>query len=93
MTIMMISMSQLNPEEDKVMGVEVSSNHYTGKSFSEALILASTNPQYDNMFIDLPVQYMKTASSEHVVYKNCFECQNKNKITIYVHTQLVVFMC
>ena len=50
----------------------------TGKSFSEALILASTNPQYDKrLFIDLPVQYMKTTSSEHVVYINCFECQNK----------------
>ena len=58
----------------------------TGKSFSEALILASTNPQYDKrLFIDLPVQYMKTTSSEHVVYINCFECQNKNKNPIYVH--------
>ena len=32
-----------------------------GKSFSEALILASTDPQYvKRLFIDLPVQYMKT---------------------------------
>ena len=32
----------------------------TGKSFSEALILASTNPQYDKrLFIELQVQYMK----------------------------------
>jgi hypothetical protein len=39
---------------------------YTGKSLSEALILASTNPQYDKrLFIELPVQYMKTTSSEH----------------------------
>ena len=46
---------------------------HTGKSFSEALILASTNPQYDErLFIDLPVQYMKTTSLEHVVYINCF---------------------
>ena len=45
----------------------------TGKSLSEALILGSTNPQYDKiLFIDLPVQYMKTTSSEHVVYTNCF---------------------
>ena len=45
----------------------------TSKSLSEALILASTNPQYDKiLFIDLPVQYMKTTSSEHVVYTNCF---------------------
>ena len=37
----------------------------TGKSFSEALILASTKPQYDNrLFIELQVQYKKTASSE-----------------------------
>ena len=38
----------------------------TGKSLSEALILGSTNPQYvKRLFIDLPVQYMKTTSSEH----------------------------
>ena len=59
----------------------------TGKSFLEALILASTTPQYDKrLFIDLPVLYMKTTCSEHVVYINCFECQNKTKKkTIYVH--------
>ena len=54
----------------------------TGKSFSEALILASTNPQYDRrLYIPLnyvQVQYMKIASSEHVVYMNCSECQKKN---------------
>ena len=33
---------------------------------SEALVFASTNPQYDNrLFIELPVPYMKTPSSEH----------------------------
>ena len=52
----------------------------TGKSLSEALILVSTNPQYDErLFIELQVQYMKIASAEHVVYINCSECQNKNK--------------
>ena len=52
----------------------------TGKSLSEAFILTSTNPQYDKiLFIDLSVQYMKTTSSEHAVYMNCSECQNKNK--------------
>ena len=51
----------------------------TGKSFSEALILTSTNPKYDNrLFIESPVLYIKILSSEHVVYINCFECQNKN---------------
>ena len=38
----------------------------TGESMSEALISASTNPQYDNrLFIELPLQYMKIPSSEH----------------------------
>ena len=38
----------------------------TGKSLSKAFILTSTNPEYDEiLFIDLPVQYMKTTSSEH----------------------------
>ena len=46
---------------------------HTGKSLLEALILASTYPQYDKrLFIDLPVQYMKNTSSERVVYINCF---------------------
>ena len=45
----------------------------TGKFLSEALILASTKPQYDNrLFIELRVQYMKIPSSEHIVYTNCF---------------------
>ena len=49
----------------------------TGKSLSEGLILVSINPQYDKrLLIDLPVQYIETTSSEHVVYTNCSECQN-----------------
>ena len=52
----------------------------TGKSLSEALIFVSPNPQYDNrLLIELRVQYEENTSSEHVVYKNCFECHNKNK--------------
>ena len=40
----------------------------TGKSLSEALIFASTDPQYDKrLFIELRDQYMKIASLEHVV--------------------------
>ena len=43
-----------------------SAPHSTGKSLSEALIFASTNPQHDNrLFIELPFQYMKIPSSEH----------------------------
>ena len=38
----------------------------TGKSMSETLVFASTNPQYDNrLSIELPVQYMNIRSSEH----------------------------
>ena len=38
----------------------------TGKSFSEVLILASTNPQYDKrLSIELSLQYMKIPSLEH----------------------------
>ena len=43
---------------------------------SEALIFASTNPQYDDrLFIETQVQYMKIPSSEHGVTFR----------TIYVH--------
>ena len=36
----------------------------TGRSLSEALIFASTNAQFDGrLFIELPVQYMKTPRS------------------------------
>ena len=66
----------------------------TGKSFSEALILASTNPQYDErLFIALRVQYMITTSSEHVVYINCSECQNKNKEQFLYTCSKLYFSC
>ena len=62
----------------------------TDKSLSEAFILTSTNPQYDNRLSnDLPAQYMKATSSEHeenmmctqIVF--CFDIQN-NFCTQYV---------
>ena len=75
------------------MAVRKNEYKFTGKSFSEALILAcaSTNPQYDKrLFIELQVQYMKIASLKHVVYINCSECQNKNrKKTICVHNMFL----
>ena len=44
----------------------------TGKFFSEALILASTNPLNDKrFFIELQVQYMKIVSSEHAQNMLC----------------------
>ena len=37
-----------------------------GKSLSEALNFASINSKYDNrLLMELPVQYMKTTSTEH----------------------------
>ena len=45
----------------------------TGESFSEALFLASTNPQYDKgLFMDLPVQNMKLQTTQSV-YTTCSE--------------------
>ena len=65
----------------------------TGKSMSEALIFASTNPQYDNrLFIELPVEYMKIPSSEHVVYISCSEYQNKKQFVYTTCSELVAFM-
>ena len=65
----------------------------TGKSFSEALILASTNPKYDTrLFIALPVQYMKTTRSVHVVYINCSECENKKQFVYTTSSEPVVFL-
>ena len=53
------------------------------------------NPQYDRrLFIELQVQYMKIASSEHVVYiANCSECQKKNNLHMYTTCyDLAIFM-
>ena len=49
----------------RVLKIGTSSvHHLTGKSLSEALIFASTNPQYnERLFIELQVQYMKITSS------------------------------
>ena len=51
---------------DATPTVQIHTGHpvCTGKSFSEALILVSTNPQYDKrLFIELQVQYVKIPSS------------------------------
>ena len=64
----------------------------------EAIILAWTNPKYDNrLLIELQAQYMKITSSEHVAYIHCSEFPNKTnkQKTIYVHNsscELVIFM-
>ena len=72
--------------EFRIYDINLQKKSCTGKSMSEPLIFASTNPQYDNrLFIELRVQYMKIASSEHVVYTNCFVVFVLTFRTIYVH--------
>ena len=56
----------------------------TGKSLSEAVILMSTNPQYNVRL------FIKIASSEHV-YINCSEFQNKNKNNLSTHVLSLQF--
>ena len=52
--------------------------NHTGKSLSEALIFASTNPQYDDrLFIELNYKFntwkfQAQTWGENVVYRNCF---------------------
>ena len=72
----------------------------TGKSLSEALIFASTNPQYDDrLFVELQVQYTKIPSSEHwenmlctqIVF--CFDIQNNSPHVLSLEfscTELVI---
>ena len=54
---------------ENVKQISVTLDKVTGKSFSEALLLASTNQQYDKrlfiLIIELPVQHMKATSAEH----------------------------
>ena len=66
---------------------------WTDKSFSEALNLASTNPQYDKrLLIELPVQYMRIPSSEHVVYTNCFLFWYSEQLMYTTCSELGIFM-
>ena len=63
----------------------------SGKSFLEALIFASTNPQYDDrLFIELQVQYMKIASSEHGQNMLCTKIVLNVKTKNNLYTQQVL---
>ena len=50
----------------------------TGKSFSEALILASVNPQYDKrLFIEFPEKHMfRACCVQKLYFCFCFDIQN-----------------
>ena len=54
-----------------------------GKSLSEALTLHKLT---HNMTRDCSLNYPKNTSSQHVVYKYCFECQKQK--TIFEHNLL-----
>ena len=57
---------------------------HAGKSLSEALIFASTDPQYDDrLFIELQVQYMKIPSSN--LGRTCVQKLFLTFRTIFVH--------
>ena len=73
-------------------------SYSTGKSFSEALIFASTNPQYDNRLLIVHENCKLRISAKHVAYTNCyflfcFDIQN-NLCTQHVLTcsELGIFM-
>ena len=67
-------------------GFVIQYNHdCTGYSLSEALILASINPKYDDrLFVELPVQYLLRCIS------NCSEGKNKNNLMYTTCTELVI---
>jgi hypothetical protein len=68
----------------------------TGKSMSEALILAATNPQYyKRLFFDLRVQYMKSENYKLrtcCVIAFCFCIDIQNNLCAQHVSKLVVFM-
>ena len=87
-----VTITILSIKHIEITNIEKSNSHLTGKSLSEALIFASTNPQYDErLFIELQDQYMKIASLEDVVYINCSECQNKKQIVYTTCSELKIF--
>ena len=57
----------------------------TGKSLSEALISASTNPQHDDRLFIVHENCKLRIPAEHVVYKNCCFCFVLTFRTILVH--------
>ena len=66
---------------------------FTGKSLSEALIFASTNPQYDHrLFIELKVQYMEIARLEHVVNPNWFLFWHSEQFMYTTCSELAISM-
>ena len=57
----------------------------TGKSLSEALVFASTNPQYDDRLFIVHENCKIRIPTEHGVYTNCCFCFVLTFRTILVH--------
>ena len=57
----------------------------TGKSLSEALIFASTNPQYDDRLFIVYENCKLRIAAEHAVYTNCCFCFVLTFRTILLH--------
>jgi hypothetical protein len=77
--VIIVCKQSRNPEDDAQVTKYI--KYSTGKSLTEALIFASTNPQYDDrLFIELQGQCMKIPSSEHGENMLCreivFDIQN-----------------
>ena len=65
----------------------------TGKSLSEALIFASTNPLYDDrLFVKLQVQYMKIPSSNLGTGENMLCTEIVSDIHVLPRFELGIFM-
>ena len=57
---------QLNVEAQNVLSMKIG---FTGKSFSEALILESVNPQYkERLFIEFPEKYKITTCRVQILF-------------------------
>jgi hypothetical protein len=64
---------------DKILVIDI------GKSLSEVLIFASTNPQYDNRLFIVQENCKLRIPAEHVVYTNCCFCFVLTLRIILVH--------
>ena len=65
----------------------------TGKSLSEALILMTITPKYDDrLFITWQVQHMKNTSSVHVCTKIVLSAKKKTNLMYTICTELIVFL-
>ena len=74
---------------DKCFCVDISC---TGKSLSDALIFASTNPQYDDILvIELQVQILKIPNAENGENMSCIEIDFDIQNNLFTQDVLPMF--